>query len=83
MRSASDTVAKATETGSQMGLLHANGTASVKYSVVPLTIGLWSPTSEPPAPMMTKNRSSRSRNFVGATLPHGRRKMLRAANFGQ
>ena len=38
--SASDTVAKATRSGNQIGLLQTNGTASVSYSVVPVATWL-------------------------------------------
>ena len=38
--SAIDTVATATITGNQIGLLHTKGTASVKYSVVPVATWL-------------------------------------------
>ncbi len=38
--SASDTVADATRSGNQIGLLQMNGTASVRYSVVPVATWL-------------------------------------------
>lgn len=49
-KSAIETVATPTRSGNQIGLLHTNGTASVKYSVVPVTTWLWSRSATPPHP---------------------------------
>jgi hypothetical protein len=38
--SAVETVAKPTRSGNQIGLLHTNGTASERYSVVPVAMWL-------------------------------------------
>src|SRR5262245_40856542 len=66
--SASDTVAKATRSGNQIGLLQMYGTASVRYSVVPVATWLWSPISDAAAPNEKRMASSGKRSFTAWTV---------------
>src|SRR4051812_2095764 len=72
--SAIATVAKATSVGNQTGLLHTNGTAEDRYSVVPVATWLWSPTSDATAPSARSTSATGQRNFTRWTLaPQPRR----------
>src|SRR3954465_8587617 len=66
--SAIATVAKATSVGNQTGLLHTNGIAEDRYSVVPVATWLRSPTSDATAPSARRTSATGQRNFTRWTL---------------
>ena len=73
--SAIATVATATSIGNQTGLLHTNGTAEDRYSVVPVTTWLWSPTSDATAPSARRTSATGQRNFTLRTLAPAPRRL--------